>query len=266
MRSLTVEKLRNLLAAHQAPCISLYLPTSGNYPDARQNPILYKDLLRQAEEALRRQYPGHTLNDFLDRLRRLSDDQSFWAQRHGGLCILASPDTFEVFALPRRVEPLAVVADTFHIKPMLRLARTAGRYHVLGLSRHRVRLFEGDRDGLEEIDLDGVPGTVEEALGSDQRPTSQYAPGQSVGHAAKGNDVKLDTERFFEMVDRAVWEHHSRPSGLPLVLAALPENQAIFRRASHNGQLLPEGIERDPDALEIKELREAAWWVVARRH
>jgi hypothetical protein len=30
-----------------------------------------------------------------------------------------------------------------------------------------------------------------------------------------------------------VFEHHSRRSGLPLILAALPEHHHLFRRVSH---------------------------------
>ncbi|HWQ90348.1 MAG TPA: hypothetical protein VN673_01660 [Clostridia bacterium] len=71
-----------------------------------------------------------------------------------------------------------------------------------------------------------------------------------------------EAERFFRMVDRAILEHHSRPSGLPLLLAALPENQSLFRRLSHNPFLLPEGVPVYPDAVPIETLRERAWQVI----
>jgi hypothetical protein len=271
MRSLTAERLIGLLSAHPAPCLSLYVPTSRTYPGAQQNRILYKDLLRQAEDQLRQQYPGGAVHTFLDRFRELSDDPVFWEHRQAGLALFGSPSTFEVFELPREVPSLAVVADSFHVKPLLRLAVTAGPYQVLCLTRKHVRLFEGDRDSLDEIDLKGVPATIEAALGSDtsgqiQGGTPTHPPGTQAGHAAKGNDAKIDAERFFQVVDRAVWEHHSRRSGLPLILAALPENQAIFRKFSHNIHLLPEGIEADPDALPVQKLREAAWRIIAPRH
>jgi Bacterial archaeo-eukaryotic release factor family 3 len=41
------------------------------------------------------------------------------------------------------------------------------------------------------------------------------------GQGAKKDHGDLDTERFFRAVDLAVMEHHSLPSGLPLLLAAL---------------------------------------------
>jgi hypothetical protein len=56
-----------------------------------------------------------------------------------------------------------------------------------------------------------------------------------------------------------VLEKASRPSGLPLVLAALPENQALFRAANHNPHLLSCAIERDPSPMSDDELRRQAW-------
>jgi hypothetical protein len=63
-------------------------------------------------------------------------------------------------------------------------------------------------------------------------------------------------------VDRAVDEHCSRPSGLPLILAALPEHHHLFRQVSHNLRLLAQGIEVSPDALNLEQLRQRAWQVV----
>ena len=82
--------------------------------------------------------------------------------------------------------------------------------------------------------------------------------------ATAGNRTRcrLDAERFFRAVDRAVLEHHSRPSGLPLILAALPEHHHLFRQVSHNPFLMAEGLTINPDALPIDELRERAWQVV----
>ena len=83
------------------------------------------------------------------------------------------------------------------------------------------------------------------------------------GHGGKtGRGADIDAERFFRAVDRAVLEHHSRPSGLPLILAALPEHHHLFHQVSHNPFLMAEGLTINPDALPIDELRERAWQVV----
>lgn len=82
------------------------------------------------------------------------------------------------------------------------------------------------------------------------------------GHGGRRDEVDIDTERFFRAIDRAVLEHHSRPSGLPLILAALPEHHHLFHQVSHNPFLLAAGIEANSDALPMNELRERAWQVL----
>ena len=84
-------------------------------------------------------------------------------------------------------------------------------------------------------------------------------------HASSGgkkDEVDLDAERYFRAIDRAVLEQHSRPSGLPLILAALPEHQHLFHQVSHNPFLVVDGIMVNPDPVPIEELRVLAWEVV----
>jgi hypothetical protein len=83
-------------------------------------------------------------------------------------------------------------------------------------------------------------------------------------HGSQGlaTTVSFKIVRFFGAVDRAILEHHSRPSGLPLILAALPEHHGLFRQVSQNPFLMNEGIEVHPDALAGDVLRERAWRVV----
>lgn len=82
------------------------------------------------------------------------------------------------------------------------------------------------------------------------------------GHGSKSDVIDQQTERFFRAVDRAVDEHHSKPSGLPLILAALSQHHAPFRSVSHNAHLVASGIDIDPEALSIDALRERAWQVM----
>ena len=86
------------------------------------------------------------------------------------------------------------------------------------------------------------------------------------GGSGKQAEIDRDRDRYFREVDRAIIEHHSRASGLPLILAALPEQQPHFRRISHNENLLPEGIEIGQSTLSLRELREKSWMVMQPRY
>jgi peptide subunit release factor 1 (eRF1) len=79
--------------------------------------------------------------------------------------------------------------------------------------------------------------------------------------------VDIDTERFFRAVDRAILKHHSQPSSLPLIIAALPEHVHVFHDVSRNPFLLPDSIDIHPDAVSsTDELRQRAWQLLEPRY
>jgi hypothetical protein len=83
------------------------------------------------------------------------------------------------------------------------------------------------------------------------------------GLGTRKEERDADAERFFRALDRAVLKHHSRPSGLPLMLAALPEHHHLFHQVSHNPYLMPSGVMVDPQSLTHDALRQRAWDVAA---
>ncbi len=86
------------------------------------------------------------------------------------------------------------------------------------------------------------------------------------GHGGKADEADIDAERFFGAVDRAVLAHYTKPSGLPLILAALPEHHHLFHRGSQNPLLVHDGIRFNPDSLPADELRALAWQAVEPRY
>lgn len=268
------------------PCLSLYQPTHRHHPENMQDPIRYRHGVNALEASLRQQYSAAETRGLLQPFETLANDHDFWRHTLDGLAVLGGASLFRVFRLQRAVPELAIVAGTFHTKPLRRFLQSVGRYQVLELSRHRVQLFEGDRNVLDEITLGtAVPATIGDALGDEltdpHLTSSSYGGLGSVhgggfqgsgntamrhGHGGKKDEVDGDTERFFRAVDRAVLEHHSKPSGLPLMLAALPEYHHAFHQLSHNPQLLEVGLPFNPERVPIDELRERAWDAVGPRY
>ena len=267
-----------LWESREPPCLSLYQPTHRHGPDNQQDPIRFRNLVKVLEESLLEKYPKSEVRPLLDPFLALTDDRDVWNHALDGLAVLGAKGMFRVYALPRPVAELAVVADSFHTKPLLRMLQSADRYQVLGLNRQAIRLFEGDRDALDEIEpAQGIPRTITEALGEDLTEAHQTvasyggARGSSSamhhGHGGKESEVDIDAERFFRAVDRGVLEYHSRPSGLPLILAALPEHHQMFHEVSHNPFLLEGSIDVHPDALSsVDELRRRAWALIEPRY
>jgi hypothetical protein len=273
MDSLEIDFAAGMLEARQPPCLSLYQPTHRRHPESKQDAIRFRNLVKALRESLLKAYPTHEAGPLLDPFVELADDRDFWHHSTDGLAVLAARDFFRVYRLQRPVKELVVVADSFHTKPLLRILQSVDRYQILGLSRRGIRLLEGNRDSLDEIEpADGVPRTRVEALGVEVTEphltvASYGGAGASQspmhhGHGEKESATDTDTERFFRIVDRSVREHHSRTTKLPLMLLTLPEHRALFQRITRNPFLMTEGIDIDSEALTAGELRPRAWQVV----
>ncbi|QUW23203.1 hypothetical protein JSQ81_06480 [Sporosarcina sp. Marseille-Q4063] len=250
------------------PCISLYQPTFRHGPETQQNTIRFSNLVKEIEESLNQKYSKKEVESLLKPFETLLMDKPFWEHAGDGVAVFANSEKCIVYRLQRSVKEFAVVADSFHIKLLIRVFQSDDRYHLLGLNRKEFALFEGSRYGFEEVELDPeLPLTIEDALGDEL--TESYlsagavsgSGGQAMfhGHGSKKDEIDKDIERFFRSVDRTVLEHYSKPMNLPLFLVALDEYHTPFQRVSHNPMLEKEGIKVAYDALSIKQLVDGAW-------
>ena len=287
MNSLTHDYPAVLLRAYEAPCLSLYQPTHRRHPENAQDPIRFRNLVKKMAESLREKYPSRDIPALLRPFEALAEDHAFWNHTADGLAVLGAPGLFRVYQLQRPVAELVVVADSFHTKPLLRIMQSADRFQILGLSKNVFKMFEGNRDALDEMPpIENVPQTADELMsrdGDDLREGAHRAYGpsgasnvsyqgagvkQDAGVVTRhGTDVKQaaddrDTEHFFRAVDQAVLKHRSQPSGLRLILAALPQHHHLFRSVSSNPYLLQDAIGNHPDDLSPDVLRERAWRLV----
>ena len=265
MNTLLNDYATAMFSIPKPPCLSLYQPTHRHHPDNQQDPIQFRNLVKALEDSLRQKYPTRDVRP----LQNVRGSQ-FLESHSGGI----SPA-----GIPRRVPSLQTAASgrragcgggpSFHLKPLIRILQSADRYHVLGLSRQETKLLEGNRDTLDEVELSpAVPRRVTEVVAEDSKEAllSVWSPspgaGVRYGPGSRAELVEKETERFFRAVDRAILEHYSRPSGLPLLLAALPEHHSFFRRISRNPFLIAKGLDIHPDALPIEALRDRAWHAI----
>ena len=272
MDSLVNDFATGVLARTPPPCLSLYQPTHRHHPDSQQDPIRFRNLVKRLEESLRQKYSASDAGPLLQAFYALADDARFWERSRDGLAVLAAPGLLRIYRFQRTVPELGIVADSFHVKPLLRILQSADRYQVLGLSREKVRLYEGNRDVLDELEWSSdAAEALAEALEADtkQANLSIWTHGSDSGRAgvyqSQGSEeraVDSAAERFFRAVDRMVLEHYSRPSGLPLLLASLPQHQGSFRLVSRNPFLMSAGIDTDPNALTLDELRGRTWQII----
>lgn len=283
MRPFTREELAALIASHEPPCVTICLPTHRRLPEAAQDPIRFRNLLRDAlaklDETHDRRQPA--IAEMVARLEELAGESApagrpadFWNHQKDGLAVFAAPAHFAYYRVAERLREITVVGDSFHVKPLLPVLVNHRHYDIVAVTQGDVRVYEGNRETIHELSRDGIPANLEEAIGSewdDARDSVAFhgTRGHAGGagehfHGTGGAERAASAElgRFLRAVDRAVDERISRRSGHPLILAAVEAHHAPYREVSKNARLVPKGITADPKALSLDQLREAAWSVL----
>ncbi|MBK5099412.1 MAG: hypothetical protein JJE15_00190 [Desulfobacteraceae bacterium] len=267
------DDIEKLMGSWEGPCVSVFMPAHRGAAESQQDQIRFKNLLREAEESLLQSGPRRPqVNDLLEPAQKLLNDAAFWKQQIEGLSLFLCQDMFRYFRFTHRFKELVVVADRFHIKPLLPLLSGDKQFYVLALSQNQVRLFQGSRYSVAEIDLEGVPDSLAEALGYDDREKQLQlhtgSPGADGGRGAifcahgEGTDNAKDRILlYFRRIDKGL-QHLLRGEKGPLVLAGVEYLFPIYREANTYPHLLDDGVTGNPEGLSAEELYERAWNIV----
>jgi Bacterial archaeo-eukaryotic release factor family 3 len=263
--------LERLALQGRGPCVSVFLPTHRAGPEAQQGPIRLKNLLRQAIKALQADgVKAPMIHSVLAPLWRLVDDGLFWQYQSDGLALYSRPGWWRALRVPLDLPELAVVANRFHIGPLLPLLTSDGHFFVLALSQNRIRLLEGTCDRLEEVDLPGVPPGIRDALQGQeaQKPLQLYvadrggvaARGIFHGHGSASDVQKERVLRYFRKVNRALREVLAGERA-PMVLAAVEHLAPVWRQVNAYPHLVDQVLAGSPEELGPHELHARVWAV-----
>jgi hypothetical protein len=275
MSILSIEELKTLLGQAQGLCVSLYMPTVRLGSETQQNPIRFKNLIRQAEEQLVAQ--GIRNTEALELLQPALDldHEDFWQHQSDGLAIFIANGVFRYYCVPNSFDELVVVSDRFHLKPLLPLLTGDGKFYLLTLSQDEVKFFEGNRYSIRELEVEGMPKSLNEALhydgpeqGIEQRIATSRGgtnnPFQQPGSFhGQGNDgaKQDDILQFFHRLNESLHET-LRTEKAPLILAGVEYLFPLYREANTYQHLLDEGINGNQKIAQPDELHAEAWQIV----
>ncbi len=250
------------------PHVSLYMPTIKAGQETQQNPIRFKNLIREVENKLASlDLSQSDVNDFLAQASQLINDYPFWQHMEEGFALFLGKDFLRHYRLPLVFDELALVSERFHLKPLLRLFSRDQQFYILALSINGVRLLSADPHSVTEIDLGDTPLSLSDALGHQLTEQHlQFHSGNAGGspryHAQGGgqDDIKPEIRKFFQIVDKGVTDRIGI-GDKPLVLAGVEYLLPIYKDATRYKSVLEEGVTGNPESLSNQELRDNAWAV-----
>jgi hypothetical protein len=274
MRAMTVDELRSVIAHENAPCVSIYMPTSrgGSQDDRAQ----FAGHVREARKLLGKELSHAQVDDLMAPVTAL-DEPQFWTQRLEGLALFRSRDYLTHYSLPLKLEHLTVVADSFHVRPVLRFLQSNQRYFLLNLSLGRASFFKGSAMGLGPVDVPNMPRSIGDTTAGEQHERvlqshagSSHSVGPKSGEApiyhgqGKLENVRAeDVRAYYRAIDKALWEM-LRDETAPLVVAATEEHHPMYASASRYPHLLHDGVQGNFNNTPLPELHAKAWPIVQR--
>ncbi|MBP2639373.1 MAG: hypothetical protein H6Q66_324 [Firmicutes bacterium] len=279
MDILTRAELEGLMGVEQKWCVSIFLPTHRKGPEILQDPILFKNLLRDAEEQLvdKGMRRPEALK-LLEPARAMVKDTDFWQHQSDGLAFFLSSDWSRYYRLELSFKEMLVVAERFAVKPMFPLFSNDGQFYILALSQNDVRLLRGSRFNVSEVDTGKMPRSLLETLSPDNLGQVQEkhftlhsggSPGSVTGSSspvATGQGgakeyAKQDILQFLHRVEKGLLEI-VKDDKLPLVLAGVEYLLSIYREINKYPNVAEKAIKGNPDLLSSKELHKNAWDIV----
>lgn len=273
MDIITIKELKSLSEAKSEDSVSIFLPTHRSGRDTEQDPIRFKNLLKDVENRLldkgiRRPDVENYLKPAYDLLQK----SGFWAHQSDGLVVYISPQVFQTFRLPITFEELAIVSTSFHLKPLLPFFARDGHFYILALSQNQVRLLEGTRHSVDEVDVEEVIPTMAEAMQFERyfkdvqsRTGSSGSQGGESAAMYHGHDPSDDDKnrilRWFHKIDDEISTFFAITKS-PVILAGVDYLFPIYKEANSYPHIVDEGIPGNPEELSAKELHEKAWPII----
>lgn len=257
MHPVSRDELRKLATHSGIPLVSVFLPLHGTSAGAQQDPAQLRNLLREAEERMRRADVEPKVIEALIKPARATEEELGGAVEAKGLALFCGNDFFRRLRSPLPLGPLCAVGARFHVKPLIPQIEGDGHFFVLALSQNQVRLLRCSRYDAEDVEPPGMPTSLAEVQALDEfrierQSHTARASDNPIGHGHVENapDSKPQLLRYFQQVDHAVTGLLAN-SRAPLILAAVDYEQAIYREASKYGHLVREGIPGNPEHVPI---------------
>ena len=228
------------------------MPTEPLVFNRKKDMLVFKNLVKKIEQSLELKYNDKGIRELIIKLKLLEDEVGIWNQTSYGLALFADVNEIIIYILQKEVKELAVVSNSFHIKPLVAYFQSIEQFHILALDIDAYAIYKANLHHIEEVLLPSKTQTsLEDILGSDR--TERYHTHGSYGgahdgstfhgHGGKSDDIDIDRIKFFRDVDQQVLKYISKPSELPLILLAQKTNQFEFKKLSKNPFLMEPSID-----------------------
>lgn len=251
MRVAEARDVKELAAWSEFWCVSAFVP--GHEPGGRQDGDLLRlrNMLRNAERELvklgmRQAEAAGLLEEATP--PELTDRTSSEFHR-GGIGLYVSPGLHRAYRVPFDMPELATVGRRFHLKPAIGALVRDRRFFLLTLTKGNARAYLGNLNGLEPIEIAGMPAGFEDVAQYDE--VSDSPRGDELNRA---DHLPEDVLRYLRAVDAAIT---SSVPGDPLVIGGTAALVSSYVGMTSYRTVVKPVLQVNPDGLSIERLHGA---------
>jgi hypothetical protein len=248
-------------------CISLYLSTDEVGLQSTKKKVLLQNAER---EVLRKldvlQVSSENKEKIQQAIEELKKNEAVEDLKPTGLAAFISPESSQVFYLDSQVKNITLVAERFHLKPILLELGRELDFYVLSLTQDSVDLYKGNRTSLEKITVPNLPKNMVEVVGTEsdgrhlQFHTSTSSPGGGSrpasfhGHSESWkDDHHRYLTKFLQAVEKAVSDFLEE-TPTPLLLMGAERMITEYRTITKYHLLLDEALGANDGSRSMSEL------------
>ena len=248
MKEMTVNDALKLVKSKSAPAISIYLGTNHKDKDgAVRIKSNLQRLYRTAEALIMKSYDPRTRERLLQPLKKALAALRLTRSK-GGVAIYHTENFTGIVRLPTAVSDLAVAAQSFHLKPVLRCVQIRRNYYIMAFRKQHAELVLMTADGPKVVDKVGLNIRLDRPTAELEAPKRWLKDDVKVRRQKHLQDSMAKVSRQFE----SYWQNER----LPLLLAGPHHLQESFRACCTYGGLLEKGVVGYIDDLDLNSIAE----------
>lgn len=244
------QKLETLATEKNTPCVTISLNTHRTHPDNAEDIILLKNILKEAEGRVIKEFGKRPVSSLLEKLSNIENEIDV-NYNLDSLHIYLSNDTKEIIKSSWSTNKNGVhISDAFDIRSLIKLYNRSEEYFILLLSQSGVTLYSGVNDGItNEIRNNDFPFAENRHYNT---------------HSDKGSDSKhLDdlVREFLNTVDKAVVKMNNE-TGLNCVVICTEDNYSRLMQVADKPTVYSGYASIDYNKTDIHQIAKQGWEII----
>lgn len=235
MKELTNQDLKAITEADSAPMISIYF-SKDSALDMKALNEKWKESLVKAEYFLLKDYTKSFVHSFMEPLW-LTDCLQKIEHLDKGIIVFHSAAMQGYLRVQSSINDLVVAADSFHIKPLLRIKNNERGFFLVSMSAKAVNVWVETNGHLYRLDTFRNEAEVPENINKNVNKNPKASPKEFIAHCANELNKMLSIYK------------------LPIILAGVNEHLGHMKKFLDHSMILEESIVGNVERVKTEELR-----------